>query len=72
MIVEISGSVALGAVGLFGAVFANALALVRIWHRIELRLTVIETRMSHIERNTSRGSLHDDDDGDAPGELMGK
>jgi hypothetical protein len=61
MIFEVSGSVALGAAGFVGAVFANALALVRIWHRIELRLTVIETRMAHIERNTSRG--RDSDDG---------
>ena len=67
MILEVSGSVALGVVGLVGAVVANALALVRIWHRIELRLTVIETRMGHIERNTSRG--RDSDDGFSSGGL---
>lgn len=54
MIVEVSGTVAIGAAGIVGAVFANVFALVRLWHRIELRLTVIETRMGHIERNTAR------------------
>lgn len=62
MIVELSGPVAIGAAGVIGALLANALAVVRAWHRVDLRLTLIESRMHHIERNTSRGEQCDGDD----------
>lgn len=62
MIVEVSPTAIVGAAGVIGGLFANVLALVRLWHRIELRLTVIEARMRHIERNTAR-------DGDTESDL---
>lgn len=42
MLVELSGPVVLGAIGLG---IANVVAVVRVWHRIDLRLTLLEANM---------------------------
>lgn len=42
MLVEMSGPVVLGAIGLG---LANVVAVVRVWHRIDLRLTLLESSM---------------------------
>lgn len=50
VVVEMSGSTAVAVLGIAGTLIANAIAVVRVFYKIELRLAVIDTRMRHVEK----------------------